>query len=244
MAHTQVILLERIETLGNMGDVVRVRPGYARNYLLPQSKALRATKENIAYFEGRRKVLEAENEKRRKEAEKQAGKVDGLKIVIIRQASEAGQLYGSVATRDIAATVTEASGEKIERSMVNLNQGFKSIGLFPVKISLHPEVKVTVTVNIARSTEEAEIQARTGKALVADDGRAKAPAAPAASEDAVLEGMLEEGALKAEREGRAEEEAEEAEEMKARAEKSAARSARKKAKADEDVTDAAEEEEA
>lgn len=170
---TQVILLQRIEKLGNMGDVVAVKPGYARNYLLPQHKALRASKENIALFEAQKKHLEAENDKRRKEAEKLAKKIDGAKVAIIRQASESGHLYGSVTSRDIAVATTEETGVKIERSMVRLNAGFKTIGLFPVVVALHPEISVSVTINIARSTDEAEIQARTGKALIAEDTDAK-----------------------------------------------------------------------
>lgn len=168
---TQVVLLERVENLGEMGEVVSVRPGYARNFLLPQKKALRASKENIAYFEAQKKVLQAENEKKRVAAEKTAKKLDGLKAPLIRQASEGGQLYGSVTSRDIAEQVSAASGEKIERSMVNMNQNFKSIGLFTVDIALHPEVKVSVTINIARSLEEAQTQAKTGKALIADSGK-------------------------------------------------------------------------
>ncbi len=180
---TQVILLQRIEKLGNMGDVVAVKPGYARNYLLPQHKALRASKENIALFEAQKKHLEAENDKRRKEAEKLGKKIDGTKIAIIRQASESGQLYGSVTSRDIATSASEETGVKIERAMVRLNAGFKTIGLFPIEIALHPEVSVSITVNIARSTDEAEIQARTGKALIAEDTGARKQE-PASDEEA------------------------------------------------------------
>ncbi|NCC21240.1 MAG: 50S ribosomal protein L9 [Alphaproteobacteria bacterium] len=167
---TQVILLERIEHLGNMGDVVNVKPGYARNYLLPQSKALRATKDNLAYFDAQRKVLEAENEKRKKEAGGRAGKLEGTTVAIIRQASEGGQLYGSVTARDIAEELSAATGEKVERGMVELNSNFKTIGLFPVTVRLHPEVKVEVTVNVARSKDEAAVQEKTGRALVAEAG--------------------------------------------------------------------------
>lgn len=168
MSQTQVILLERVEKLGELGEVVNVKPGFARNYLLPQKKALRASKENIAYFEAQKKSLEAENEKNRKEAEKLAKKLEGIKVSVIRQASEAGQLFGSVASRDIAAAVTAESKESIARSMVYLNQNIKTIGLIPVELVLHPEVKVEVIINIARSPEEAQIQAETGRALVAD----------------------------------------------------------------------------
>lgn len=165
---TQVILLERVEKLGNLGDVVNVKPGYARNYLLPQKKALRASKENIAYFEAQKKALVAENDKKKAAAEKQAKKIEGIKVPVIRQASESGQLFGSVASRDIAAAVSEATKEAIEKTAVRLTQNIKTIGLIPVEIVLHPEVKAEVIVNIARSPEEAEIQAETGRALVAD----------------------------------------------------------------------------
>jgi len=133
----QVILLERVESLGQMGDVVNVKPGYARNFLLPRQKALRATKDNIVYFDGQKKVLEAENLKKKSEAEKVSKKVDGLKIAIIRQASEAGQLYGSVTARDIADGVIE-KGFKIDRTQVNMDRNYKLLGRYPVKIYLHP----------------------------------------------------------------------------------------------------------
>ncbi len=161
----QVILLERVESLGQMGDVVKVKPGYARNFLLPRQKALRATEGNIAYFDAQKKVLEAENAKRRDEAEKVGKKLDGAKAVIIRQASEAGQLYGSVTARDIAEAVN-AKGFKVGRDQVRMDQAYKLLGLFPVKINLHPEVTVQVTINIARSAEEAKIQEQKGEALI------------------------------------------------------------------------------
>lgn len=165
---TEIILLERIERLGKMGDVVKVKPGYARNFLLPQRKALRATKENLSYFEGQRKVLEAQNAERKAEAQKIAGKLEGLKVMIIRQASEAGSLYGSVASRDIADALASGSQITIARNQVDLNDAIKSIGLFPVKITLHPEVKVQITLNIARSAAEAATQEKTGKAAIVD----------------------------------------------------------------------------
>lgn len=176
----QVILLERVESLGQMGEVVNVKPGYARNFLLPQSKALRATKANVALFEGQKKVLEAENLKRREEAEKVGKKVDGIHAAIIRQASEAGQLYGSVSARDIAEAIAE-QGFKVDRNQVRMDRAYKLLGLYPVKVSLHPEVTVTVTINIARSKEEAKIQEERGEALIqkADDGRAESLAAKA-----------------------------------------------------------------
>jgi len=153
----EVILLERIENLGQMGDVVRVRPGFARNYLLPKRKALRATKDNMSRFESQRAQLEAQNLKRRQEAEAVGSKLDGLKVVLLRQASEAGQLYGSVTARDIAEAVTEA-GFTIQKSQVVLNQPIKELGLHTIRIVLHPEVSVSVTANVAKSAEEAEAQ--------------------------------------------------------------------------------------
>jgi large subunit ribosomal protein L9 len=165
---TEIILLERVEKLGKMGDVVKVKPGYARNFLLPQRKALRATKENLAYFEGQRKALEAQNAERKAEAEKEAKKIEGLKVVILRQASEAGSLYGSVASRDIADALSAEAKITVARNQVDLNDAIKSIGLFPVKITLHPEVKVQITLNIARSADEAKAQEKTGKAVIVD----------------------------------------------------------------------------
>ncbi|MGE0746162.1 MAG: 50S ribosomal protein L9 [Rhodospirillales bacterium] len=161
----EVILLERVEKLGQMGEVVKVKPGFARNFLLPQKKALRATKENMGYFEQRRAQLEATNLERRGEAQAVAGKLDGLAVVVIRQASETAQLYGSVSSRDIADAVV-ASGFTVERRQVALDKPIKTVGLHPVRVVLHPEVTVTVTVNVARSEEEAEMQAR-GESVVA-----------------------------------------------------------------------------
>lgn len=155
----ELILLERVEKLGQMGQVVHVKPGYARNYLLPQKKALRATKDNLAYFESRRAQLEATNLERRNEAVTVAEKAEGLKVPIIRQAGESGQLYGSVSARDIAAAVSEA-GITIEKRQVVLDRPIKTLGLHPVRVILHPEVSVTVTANVAQSAEEAEMQAQ------------------------------------------------------------------------------------
>jgi len=155
----QVILLERVEKLGQMGQVVDVRPGYARNFLLPQKKALRATKENLAYFETQRAQLEAQNLTRRSEAEQIGQKLDGLSVVIIRQAGESGQLYGSVTARDIAQAATEA-GFSIGRGQVVLERAIKSLGLHKTRVVLHPEVSVTLTANVAQSPEEAEMQAK------------------------------------------------------------------------------------
>jgi len=168
-----VILLERIENLGQMGEVVKVKAGFARNFLLPKKKALRATKENREVFEKRRSQLEADNLKRREEAEKVGGKLNGLKVSIVRQAAETGALYGSVTLRDIAEEITN-SGFTVQKSQVMLGQPIKTTGMHEVKISLHPEVKVTVTVTVARSTEEADAQVATEAAPAAEE-------APAAS---------------------------------------------------------------
>src|SRR6201981_3906759 len=152
-----VILLERVENLGQMGQVVKVRPGFARNYLLPQKKAMRATKENLAYFDTQRAQLEAHNLKRKGEAEEIAGKLQGLKVVVIRQSGESGQLYGSVAARDIADAVT-AAGFTVDRGQIVLDRPIKTLGMHPVRVMLHPEVAVTVTANVAQSAEAAEMQ--------------------------------------------------------------------------------------
>jgi len=162
----QVILLERVERLGNLGDEVSVKPGFARNFLLPQGKALRATADNVAYFEKERKAIEATNDAKRKDAEKDAKKLEGLTIDLIRQASEGGQLYGSVAARDISEAVREETKLSVTRGMVDLNVNLKMLGLFPVPVILHPEVKVDVTVNIARTADEAKTQRETGIALI------------------------------------------------------------------------------
>ena len=155
----ELILLERVEKLGQMGQLVKVKPGFARNYLLPQKKAMRATKENLAYFDTQRAQLEANNLQRRTEATEVGGKLEGLTVVIIRQAGESGQLYGSVSARDIADAVTEA-GFTIEKRQVVLDRPIKNLGLHPVKVVLHPEVSVTITANVAQSAEEAEMQAK------------------------------------------------------------------------------------
>lgn len=154
----EIILLERIAKLGQMGDTVRVRDGYARNFLLPQGKALRANKANLARFEQERVQLEARNLERKNEAESVASKLDGESLVMIRSAGETGQLYGSVSTRDIAESLTE-NGFSVARSQVELRVPIKTIGLHSVLIQLHPEVEVTVNVNVARSQDEATRQA-------------------------------------------------------------------------------------
>jgi large subunit ribosomal protein L9 len=173
----QVILLERIGRLGQMGDVVTVKDGYARNFLLPQGKALRATKANRERFESQRAQLEAHNLERKSEAEAVATKLDGQSFIIIRQAGESGQLYGSVSTRDIAGAVSEG-GFTIERRQVMLDRPIKSIGLHDIRIALHAEVTPHVGINVARSEDEAARQARgeqvTGKAMEAAEEDAEA----------------------------------------------------------------------
>ena len=162
----EVILLERIEKLGQMGDVVNVKTGFARNYLLPQNKALRKTKQNLSRFESERAQLEADNLTRKNEAENIAGKLENMNFTIIRAAGETGQLYGSVTSRDIAESVTKA-GISISKNQVILNRALKVLGLEPIRISLHPEVSVEVTANIARNKEEAEQQLSQGYAVSA-----------------------------------------------------------------------------
>ena len=155
----KVILLERVERLGGLGDVVTVRDGFARNFLLPNEKALRATDSNLKLFEGQRADIEARNETARAAAAKSGDKLDGAQYVLIRQAGESGHLYGSVSGRDVADAVN-GGGAKVDRSMVVLDKPLKTLGVHAVKLKLHPEVTVTVTVNIARSADEAERQAK------------------------------------------------------------------------------------
>ncbi|WP_306115145.1 MULTISPECIES: 50S ribosomal protein L9 [unclassified Roseovarius] len=159
----QVILLERVAKLGQMGDVVDVKPGYARNYLLLQGKALTASKENIAAFEGQKAQLEARNLESKKEAEELAGRLDGQQFIVIRQASDGGSLYGSVSTRD-AATVATDEGFSLDRKQIVIRQPIKELGLHELEVTLHPEVDATITLNVARSPEEAELQA-SGKTI-------------------------------------------------------------------------------
>ncbi|NHN87048.1 50S ribosomal protein L9 [Acetobacter conturbans] len=159
MAATEVILLQRVEHLGQMGDLVKVKPGYARNFLLPQGKAIRANAANRDRFERERVQLEAQNIKRREEAERLSERMEGLSVVLIRQAGDGGNLYGSVSTRDIAQATTEA-GLSITRDQVNLPHPIKTLGLYDVRVALHPEVTILVRVNVARTVEEAERQAR------------------------------------------------------------------------------------
>lgn len=231
---SQIILLERVDNLGEIGDVVTVKPGFARNYLLPQGKALRATKDNIAYFETQKKAIVEDNAKQKKEAEALGKKVDGTQVDIIRQASEAGQLYGSVSSRDIADALNEKGKFDLNRSQVTMLQNYKMIGLFEVPVVLHPEVKVSVTINIARSPEEAATQAKTGRALIAgaeDDAmdiKEEQGEKVAERTDDMKSELLEDSALKAEEEAKrlAEEEAAKA---KAKADKKAAAEAEAKA---------------
>lgn len=169
----EVVLLERVEKLGQMGDVVSVKPGYGRNFLLPQGKALRATKANIARFEAQRAQLEARNLEQKKEAEAVSAKLDGQSFVVIRSASEMGALYGSVTTRDVAEAAT-ANGFSVDRRQVHLDKPVKELGLHDIRVILHPEVSATITINVARSNEEAELQA-TGKTI--QEARAEEEAA-------------------------------------------------------------------
>ena len=204
MSATQVILLERVESLGQMGDVVRVKPGFARNFLLPQKKAMRATKENLAVFEKQRAQLEAQNLARKGEAEQVAGKMAGLTVVIIRQAGETGQLYGSVSNRDIADAVT-AAGFTVERRQVLLLQPIKALGIHATRVSLHPEVDVEVKVNVAQSEDEAKVQAEgKAKAAAAEAAPAEeAPAEAAPAEAAAEEAPAEEEAARKPRKSKA-----------------------------------------
>jgi large subunit ribosomal protein L9 len=156
----KVILLERVEGKGALGDVVNVKDGYARNFLLPRAKALRANNANLKVFEGQRAEIEARNTKAKEAAGQSGEKLDGTSYILIRQAGESGQLYGSVAGRDVADAVNAAGGQKIDRAMVALDKPIKTLGMHEVKVRLHAEVTVTVTLNIARSQDEAERQAR------------------------------------------------------------------------------------
>ncbi len=159
-----VILLERVAKLGQIGDVVKVRPGYARNFLLPNKKAVRATEENRKRFEEQRADLEAANLDKREQAETLAARLDGFKVVLIRQAGDSGQLYGSVTARDIAEAVAAEAGMSVRRQQVELSLPIKSIGVHSVAVRLHPEVAVVIAVNVARSSEEAEAQAPAAEA--------------------------------------------------------------------------------
>jgi large subunit ribosomal protein L9 len=185
-----VILLERIERLGQMGDVVGVRPGFARNYLFPQKKALRANKDNKAFFESKRAELEAINLKRRDEAQVVAKKMDGIKLIIVRQAGEGGQLYGSVTARDIGDALKE-QGYEVDRAVVLMNAPVKTLGAFATSVRLHPDVKVDVSFTVARSVEEANTRTAADLLERAEDAEklmaepeAEAPAADEEAEQA------------------------------------------------------------
>lgn len=193
----EVILLQRIEKLGQMGQTVKVKAGYARNYLLPRRKAIRATDDNKAKFEKQRAQLEATNLAKRQEAEAISGKVEGLTVVIIRQAGETGQLYGSVSARDIATAATKA-GVTIDRNQILMDRPLKDLGLHPIRVALHPEVVVNITANVAKSEEEAELQLKAGHAIVGT-AEEQAPS---------LDEMLEQVEQAAEGEGEAAEKAE------------------------------------
>ncbi|MGB1395895.1 MAG: 50S ribosomal protein L9 [Candidatus Puniceispirillaceae bacterium] len=191
----EIILLERVDKLGKLGDVVNVKPGYARNYLLPTGKALRANKANLEKFEAERAERESRNQEARSAAEGTMKNMDGLSVVLVRAASEMGQLFGSVSARDIATAVEEA-GHNIDKRQVVMDKAIKTLGLFPVKINLHAEVQLEVIVNIARSAEEAKTQAETGTAIVANNFEeeevveavaTEAPAEEAAPEEAAEE---------------------------------------------------------
>ena len=182
MTAVELVLLQRVEKLGQMGDLVQVKPGYARNYLLPQKKALRASKDNLARFEQQKAQPVALNMKRKEEAERLAERVGGLSVIIIRQAGESGSLYGSVSARDIADAAA-AGGLTVSRQQVILEHPIKVLGLSKARVSLHPEVSIQVTVNVARSAEEAERQVRGESVGAAAEDEAAALDAGAAFEN-------------------------------------------------------------
>jgi large subunit ribosomal protein L9 len=191
----EVILLERVEKLGQIGDVVKVKNGFARNFLFPQHKALLATDANKARFERERAAIEARNEKAKAAAEAEGKAIDGTSYVLIRQAGETGQLYGSVAARDIAAAVVEAGHKQVERRHVVLNQPIKTIGVHEVTIRLHPEVSMKITLNVARSPDEAERQAKGENVIATLQAADKAQDSEAAKElsDAVAAAAADRG---------------------------------------------------
>lgn len=182
----QIILLERVEKLGQLGDIVTVKPGYARNFLLPQGKAIRASKTNLEKFEQERADREKQNADQRSEAESRASSMDSLSVNLVRAASEMGQLFGSVSSRDIAEAVTEA-GHAIDKRQVVMDKAIKTLGLFPIRVNLHSEVDIMVTVNIARSLEEAETQAKLGRAVISSEQDEEEDEAPAPQAAAVEE---------------------------------------------------------
>jgi large subunit ribosomal protein L9 len=192
----QVILLERVENLGGIGDEVKVRDGYARNFLLPNKKALRANEANRKVFEARRAELEAKNAEAKSAAEKASGKIDGQSYVLIRQAGEAGQLYGSVSSRDIAEQIAKG-GAKIDRGSVVLDKPIKTIGLYDVRVRLHADVSATVKVNVARSADEAERQAR-GENVIASAVEAERADAEAQAKELAAQSITNDPAARAE----------------------------------------------
>lgn len=199
----QIILLERVEKLGQIGDVVTVKPGYARNFLLPRGKALRANKANLERFENEKAELIAKNDKAKGEAMTQANNMKDAAVSIVRAASEMGQLFGSVTARDISAALVEA-GHQIDRNQVVMDKAIKTLGLFDMRVRLHAEVDVTVTVNIARSLEEAATQLESGKAVIAselldaEDEVEAVEEAPAAAEEAAADEASEDASENAE----------------------------------------------
>lgn len=208
----QVVLLERVEKLGAIGDVVTVKPGYARNFLLPQSKALRATKANMERFEREREVIEKLNAERAEKAREEGSHLDGATFVLIRQASESGQLYGSVSTRDIADAASTPEFN-VSRGMVDLNTAIKTLGLHEVRLVLHADVDVTVTINVARTEDEAERQAQGEDVIqaAADEDRALAEAQAVELAESGVEGDDDDYESSSESSSEASEETEETE---------------------------------
>ena len=197
----QIILLERVEKLGTMGDIVTVKPGYARNFLLPTGKALRANKANLAKFEAEKAELVARNDQAKGEALKVAKDLEGAAVSIVRAASEMGQLFGSVNARDIATALSEA-GHNVSRNQIVMDKAIKTLGLIDMRVNLHAEVAVSITLNIARSMEEAETQLASGKAVIASEllDEDDAPAEEAPAEEAVAEEVVAEEAADEEEE--------------------------------------------
>ena len=189
----QVILLERIEKLGQMGEVVAVKPGFARNFLLPKGKALRATERNIKHFEKQKAQLEAHNLELKSDADSVGKKMEGVSVVLVRQAGEAGQLYGSVNARDISQALSD-EGFKITRGQVRLEQPIKTLGLHDVSVTLHPDVTVNISANVARSSDEAKTQEKTGRAVLSqaeEEARAEIDKIQMASESQANEALIE-----------------------------------------------------
>jgi large subunit ribosomal protein L9 len=231
----EVILLERIERLGVMGQTVKVRPGFARNYLLPNKKALRATKANLELFEKQRAELESRNAADRAAAEALAKKIEGLKLVVVRQASEMGQLFGSVTARDVS-DVAVAAGQQIVRSQIQIDTPIKTLGLFSVKVKLHPEVTTSIVVNVARSADEAVAQADKAEKAAAADTKAEAKKiekALAAEAEAAAEAPAEEAKAEEEKPKKAKKATKKAEgDEEAAAEEKPKKAAKKTKKAD------------